>query len=178
MRDFVKCLNKVFRSQHSLPKSNSVKDKCKKFKINSLLFILSFFVLFQTAFVVLTFPSVVHAQQSQDKEKLAKFNSIPPIPGITKDYIVLGETLCTIDADCEDGDKCTLDQCIDGRCVNAIDPTHCPACTTDADCNDGLTNTTDTCVNGACHFTPVGCTTDADCSDGDACNGSEKCFNN
>jgi len=58
--------------------------------------------------------------------------------------------------DCDDGDPCTTDECVDGRCVN-----------TPMDCDDGDPCTTDECVDGHCVNTPM------DCDDGDLCTTDE-----
>jgi hypothetical protein len=53
---------------------------------------------------------------------------------------------------CDDGDPCTIDECVDGECVF-----------TPMDCDDGDPCTIDRCVDGKCVFTPM------DCDDGDPC---------
>ncbi len=61
---------------------------------------------------------------------------------------------CSVAADCDDADPCTIDDCVSGSCVN--DPVNCDdgdACTTDS-CDSG----TGLCVND-----PIGC------DDGDPC---------
>ncbi|MFC2173207.1 S8 family serine peptidase [Acidobacteriota bacterium] len=65
---------------------------------------------------------------------------------------------CTIDADCDDADACTVDTCVNGTCTHtALDCDDNDACTYDdcdpaigcyyasMDCNDGNSCTTDTC---------------------------------
>jgi hypothetical protein len=46
--------------------------------------------------------------------------------------------------DCDDGDPCTIDTCVDGACIH-----------TPMDCDDGDPCTIDTCVDGACVHTPI-----------------------
>ena len=101
--------------------------------------------------------------------------------------------------DCDDGDPCTSDVCLDGACVNSPIAGCCVAdnecndgnlCTADscvgntcqieaingccvgnADCDDGSACTVDSCVGNACNFAPIAgcCEEHADCDDGDAC---------
>lgn len=81
---------------------------------------------------------------------------------------------------CNDGDPCTVDACVNDR----IDPPGagygtgycqhtniCFGCIDNGDCADGDTCTVDTCVDGVCqHDTIVGCChTDPDCDDGEVC---------
>ncbi|PXF60373.1 MAG: hypothetical protein C4B58_00625 [Deltaproteobacteria bacterium] len=89
------------------------------------------------------------------------------------EYIeVAGE--CEIDEDCDDGDLCTTDSCVDGECV--FEPVDCDdgdPCTVDSCdpetgcqhepmvCDDSNLCTIDSCVDGQCVFEPV------DCDDGD-----------
>lgn len=82
---------------------------------------------------------------------------------------------CIQNAECDDGSSCTIDTCVNGKCVftpiNCDDGDPCTSDTCDRgvclhtpiQCNDGNSCTVDTCENGACVFTPV------DCSDGDPC---------
>jgi parallel beta-helix repeat protein len=63
------------------------------------------------------------------------------------EYIeVAGE--CETDEDCDDGDLCTTDSCVDGECV--FEP---------VDCDDGDPNTNDYCDpdTGECVHEPIGC---------------------
>ena len=60
---------------------------------------------------------------------------------------------CEVPADCDDGDLCTTDTCVDGTCHR-----------TPLDCDDGDACTTDTCVAGTCDNTPISC------SPGETCN--------
>jgi hypothetical protein len=108
-------------------------------------------------------------------------------------------TLCSVNADCADGDSCTTDVCSDGLCVNtSISCDDSDACTADnctagvcssdpIDCNDLDDCTVDSCDTvGGCVNDPINCddgnacTTDScsggacssaplDCDDGDAC---------
>jgi len=67
---------------------------------------------------------------------------------------------CVAVEDCDDGDGCTIDQCVAGRCVN-----------TPRDCNDNNPCTTDQCIAGTCaHQAQDGCCADdSACDDGDFC---------
>ena len=75
--------------------------------------------------------------------------------------------LCTSDSQCDDGNQCTNDVCQIGCCVNTP-----PACAIDSECDDDDANTIDVCVDGCCANT--GCIVDSDCDDGDACT-SDSC---
>lgn len=66
---------------------------------------------------------------------------------------------CLDDTDCDDGDPCTIDACIDQVCFNFPDPDPCCA----IDCDDGNACTIDMCVNGLCVYAL------ANCDDGDMC---------
>jgi len=59
---------------------------------------------------------------------------------------------CAADADCDDGDPCTIDACTGGVCVN-----------TPIDCYDADACTFDHCVAGVCEYDAVLC------DDGDPC---------
>jgi hypothetical protein len=60
---------------------------------------------------------------------------------------------CSGPADCDDGDDCTTDECVDGTCTNTI-----------IDCDDGNECTTDGCVNGSCTNAPIDCDDDDECT--------------
>jgi len=70
---------------------------------------------------------------------------------------------CEGDDECDDGDACTDDACVDGQCVN-----------TEIDCDDGDQCTDDFCVDGACQSEDNGeCCPGCDTCDGDVnCDGS------
>lgn len=78
---------------------------------------------------------------------------------------------CTGDAECNDGDKCTLDRCKAGTCVHdLLPPGFC--CAADGDCDDGVGCTVDQCLNGACWNLPEDstcCTLASDCEDFNPC---------
>lgn len=93
---------------------------------------------------------------------------------------------CAEDADCDDGDACTLDACSaqgcvhdDSLCEEPVDPTgpcagpDAPAdcCTSDADCDDGDPATINTCEGATCTTTlnPEACSKDQDCDDDEVC---------
>ncbi len=99
------------------------------------------------------------------------------------------EPECSGPEECEDGNECTDDACVDGECVNTPNTNPCNdgnACTMNDTC-DGAGNcvgsgvvcddqndcTTDTCNPGkGCVFTPdIGET----CDDGDACTENDTC---
>lgn len=64
---------------------------------------------------------------------------------------------CLADEDCEDGNVCTTDSCVDGVCVQGFNNNPCDdgdVCTTDDECKDG----------GVCMGGPA-----LDCDDGDPC---------
>jgi hypothetical protein len=95
----------------------------------------------------------------------------------------MGNCLCEIDADCNDGNACTVDTCnqVNGVCEHTpvADGTSCGGaavcvaascrdleCETDLDCNDFKDCTTDSCVSfGFCETPPV--------EDGTPCAGGE-----
>ncbi len=103
---------------------------------------------------------------------------------------------CASAADCDDGDPCTADDCVDGCCshVAGVDGVPCPdegnSCTTDvcmagqcvhlvecsadSDCADGDSCTLDRCVSGCCS-NETECDSDDDCEDGLYCNGLATC---
>ena len=80
---------------------------------------------------------------------------------------------CLTNADCSDGDACTIDQCdgASGACLPPQDDPLC--CVTHQDCDDGNPCNVERCVANACRYSPnlvAGCCTVAgDCDDGDAC---------
>lgn len=101
---------------------------------------------------------------------------------------------CQDPAECDDGDGCTIDQCVAGRCRNTPlpcdDDNPCTAdrcedgqcvhdaeegcCTQVEDCDDGDFCTRDECVDGVCvHGEPIPpphcCDEDADCDDDNDC---------
>jgi hypothetical protein len=61
---------------------------------------------------------------------------------------------CAADADCNDGNACTADACVNGACTASPIP-GCGPCTTDGDCNDGDACTADACVAGTCGHTAI-----------------------
>jgi len=75
---------------------------------------------------------------------------------------------CSIDADCQDGDRCTDDRCVDGVC-SVLPRLDC--CEVDADCDDGNYCTEDSCVGMSCTHTD----NSNACDDGDACTDGDAC---
>jgi hypothetical protein len=81
---------------------------------------------------------------------------------------------------CNDGDSCTVDNCVDdvieaagagygiGHCEHVE---ICGGCADDGDCDDGDVCTTDRCVSHTCvnAVIPGCCETDGDCDDGEVC---------
>lgn len=81
-------------------------------------------------------------------------------------------TSCNVDADCVEGNLCTIEECIDNQCVaSQID--NC--CLAEADCNDGSNCTVDSCdlATNQCGYdnsaNPECCVQDADCDDENVC---------
>ncbi len=82
---------------------------------------------------------------------------------------------CDSDLECDDGDTCTEDACVEAACQNSpILTPECGACTSDAECDDGDPCTDDVC-DAFCIHPPIltpecgPCESDADCDDLDAC---------
>ncbi len=75
---------------------------------------------------------------------------------------------CNTAAECDDGDVCTTDECVDHACDYGPIP---DCCHTAAECSDGDACTTDTCEGNECVNAPIPecCDSDADCNDGNAC---------
>ncbi len=64
---------------------------------------------------------------------------------------------------CDDGDQCTTDACVAGKCKHTAKP---GCCTEDGDCDDSLPCTEDTCLtNSTCKFAhdPTWCFIDGKC---------------
>ena len=93
------------------------------------------------------------------------------------------EPACTVDADCDDGNECTEDECDDNQCVNEPDEGamcgtngECqsdgtckePGCTTDNDCDDENECTVNTCEGSGADRV---CATDSSATNGDSCSG-------
>lgn len=78
---------------------------------------------------------------------------------------------CAGDGDCDDGDKCTLDRCVDGACAHDELPAGF-CCWNDDECDDGIECTRDICPAGMCEYvrsTSSCCVNAADCDDADGC---------
>ncbi len=97
--------------------------------------------------------------------------------------VINQQIACFVNADCDDSNVCTDDECQSGQCSNsAINCDDNNLCTTDA-CNGGCINTPLICDDGnlcttdgcnsltGCEFsaTPGCCLSVADCNDGDIC---------
>lgn len=88
---------------------------------------------------------------------------------------VCGEPTCCGNDDCDDGDPCTINECVDGVCTTQpVDCDDNDPCTEDfcsdgecihipMDCDDGDPCTDDFCSDGKCFHIPH------DCEDGDPC---------
>ena len=85
----------------------------------------------------------------------------------------IADTCCTSDADCEDGDACTIPSCDlpNNTCVDAGEVPGC--CSTDAECSDLSPCNIDRCIGATCRYSPDiipnCCVADAACEDGDPC---------
>lgn len=88
---------------------------------------------------------------------------------------------CLSDADCDDGNPCTIDTCdpITRTCVHVLIP-DCVPCQTASECDDGDPCTIDECIGGLCVNTPIPdcipCQSPSDCDDGDPCT-IDECIN-
>lgn len=73
---------------------------------------------------------------------------------------------------CDDGDVCTInDQCFSGECSGVPDP-DCDTCESDLDCDDGNECTDDVCQeDNSCAFIP----NTEPCDDGDICTENDVC---
>lgn len=80
-------------------------------------------------------------------------------------------TGCRSNADCEDGDPCTENTCMENRCWNGR-VAGCSECATNADCDDGFHCSLDSCFGGLCSYewnsAECDCAEDAHCDDYDA----------
>ncbi|MBP7746381.1 MAG: lamin tail domain-containing protein [Phycisphaerae bacterium] len=81
-------------------------------------------------------------------------------------------SICTVADDCEDGNACTVDTCVNGACVFEAIP-GCEACETAAECDDGNPCNVDACTAGAC--THVAGNNGAVCNDGWDCTINDTC---
>jgi hypothetical protein len=87
---------------------------------------------------------------------------------------------CATDADCDDADDCTFDNCVDGQCGNTqLWTDECGGepdmpswlCETDVECDDNDASTTDVCWVGECFHAAV----DFECYVGDSCDDGNGC---
>jgi len=83
------------------------------------------------------------------------YRSDMAIDDISVDLAAAG---CLSDADCDDGDACTVDSCSGGVCSNNL-----------IDCDDADACTVDSCIAGACFNDAISC------DDGNACT-DDMCF--
>jgi hypothetical protein len=78
---------------------------------------------------------------------------------------------CVTEADCDDGQFCTLDLCQDGYCAHEPKPAG-TCCQSNAECDDGNPCTTDECKGIICIHTKESnlcCTLASECDDLDSC---------
>ncbi len=88
--------------------------------------------------------------------------------GCTTDTCVAGRCLNT-PRSCDDGNPCTADRCEAGQCFNEAQE---DCCVEDPDCDDGNFCTKDECIDGACvhgDWLPNCCNRNEDCDDNDEC---------
>lgn len=76
---------------------------------------------------------------------------------------------CTSAYECDDGDPCTGDACLEGVCSNGPKVAGC--CASDAECEDGTDCTLDRCEQNQCVAKKIGtcCEIGLQCDDGDPC---------
>lgn len=108
----------------------------------------------------------------------------------------LGECLpesieeCEDASDCDDGDSCTNDACLQGECHNIDSPClygcldgKCQGCAGDDDCMEGDQCTLDKCIANECKHYPIQncCSSNDECDDGNDCTAdlcsSNSCLN-
>jgi len=79
---------------------------------------------------------------------------------------------CSLDGDCNDGDLCTIDSCVDVSCMQSPIP---DCCETDTDCDDGNPCTDDSCQANTCTHSDNShpCYDGSECTENDACTGGE-----
>ena len=82
-------------------------------------------------------------------------------------------TTCLQDADCTDGNACTLDSCGDAGVCEFEAVAGCQPCTLTAECDDGDPCTTDSCNAGTCAQMPAPDGTV--CDDGSLCTSADAC---
>jgi hypothetical protein len=89
------------------------------------------------------------ACQRADVPAESLVGSVDELPPDPLHDLVAGRRVvgCAVDADCEDGDPCSIDTCVANRCVPQwADP--CVLCSTDGDC---ASLTTNPCLVPRCH---------------------------
>jgi hypothetical protein len=73
---------------------------------------------------------------------------------------------CQTNQDCDDGNPCTSDACLDGACrSNPV----ADCCTAPGECDDGDDCTEDRCTDNLCEHVNLCCQVNADCEDGNEC---------
>ena len=85
----------------------------------------------------------------------------------------LANGCCTADADCDDGDACTVSGCDDVANVCRPPTPTGDCCTHNDDCDDGNACNLDRCIGGRCRHAPdllsECCAVNSDCDDGSRC---------
>ncbi|HIN85127.1 MAG TPA: hypothetical protein EYN06_01510 [Myxococcales bacterium] len=95
--------------------------------------------------------------------------------GIVVDDLVVNVSckapICTTNNQCDDGNLCTIDACLNGQCATSTKP---GCCTEGSECDDGNKCTVGQCVSNTCVFVPIpgcgeGCQNNSDCSSDNPC---------
>ncbi len=106
--------------------------------------------------------------KGQSVQLLMEFNcdSSVSYDGVFIDDLKVTQDCCSDDADCDDGNACTLDSCpgVDSLCINQW---QAGCCNVNGDCDDDDACTQDVCTDMVCGNTWICCEADGDCDDGD-----------
>ncbi len=112
----------------------------------------------------------------QPRFRFTSDSSIQSGFGIRIDDLAVVQGCCLIDADCDDGNPCTLDTCPTPNSVCSHTPV-AGCCLLSAECNDGNVCTEDVCtVDHTCQHTDECCAAAEDCDNGDPCT-VDSCIN-
>ncbi len=86
--------------------------------------------------------------------------------GVFIDDLTVLKACCNADAECDDGDPCTLDSCpgANSNCMYEAIPNCCVGV---SDCDDGIPCTIDKCIEEQCVILDECCEVDGECNDGD-----------
>jgi hypothetical protein len=96
-----------------------------------------------------------------------EFADLPPLAGLSCGFPTI-PGCCQVDADCDDANLCTVDDCVGTSCTNVFTPSvNC--CAQATHCDDGDPCTADACFHGSCDNTVVDTDGDLlpDCQDPD-----------